>query len=124
MTEKADQRYDTRYEVHRSRFPGKGGAIKAPFVASYLGLDRARLAALGWALEGQSMIDECFTGIVSIYKVGGFNGRRSAAELVDVIDERVAFRVLNELALPRPEDLTVSIERMQVEVDRLKHLGF
>ena len=42
---------------------------------------------------------------------------------VDVIDERVAFRVLNELDLPNADRLAVSMEHLQEEANRLTRLG-
>lgn len=112
------------YEVRRGLEPGKRGVVRPPLVEEFRGLDRARLAALGYALDGPSTTGQRFTGTISIYRVSSIGGRRINSELVDVIDERVAFRVLNELTLPRAADLSVPVERLQEETNRLERLGF
>ncbi|WP_146193603.1 hypothetical protein [Sphingosinicella humi] len=67
-------------------------------VQEHYGLDRARLQALGFALDGP---DPTFTGRVRVVQVIK-NGDKRCAELeLDVLDERVAFLVLNQIKLPR-----------------------
>lgn len=115
----------TIHEVHRERPLGPKNQ-RRPVVEIHPGLDRARLAALGYALDGARVSgpeDELFTGLVFIYRVMLIGEQELHRELVDVIDERVAFRVLNDLDLPRPEQLSVSVERLQEEVNRLARLG-
>lgn len=110
----------TIYEVHRERASGRGPAT----IEEYPGLDRARLAAFAHALDGPSYSGENFSGTVTINQVFYLGQRRLRTELIDVIDERVAFRVLNELTLPRADQLGVSVERLQEETNRLARLGF
>lgn len=109
-----NEMHRTVYEVHRERAPGRGPAT----IEEYLGLDRARLAAFAHALGGPSYTGENFSGTVTINQVFYLGQRRLTTELIDVIDERVAFRVLNELTLPHANRLSVSIETLQKEVDR------
>ena len=107
------------YEVHRERASGRGPAA----VEEYSGLDRARLAAFAHALDGPSYTGESFSGTVAIHQVRYLGQRRLRTELIDVIDERVAFRVLNELKLPRANQLHVSVEKLQQETNKLARLG-
>ena len=104
----------TRYEVHRERH----GGLK-PTVDEYFGLDRARIAALSHALDGSNQMGERFTGTVTVERVLYFGDRIGRRETVDVIDERVASRLLNELRLPRPEQLRQSFDAVQGEADGL-----
>ncbi|VWX56954.1 hypothetical protein [Sphingorhabdus sp. 109] len=108
------------YEVHRERASGRGPAE----VEEYSGLDRARLAAFAHALDGPSYTGESFSGTVEIHRVRYLGRQRLRTELIDVIDERVAFRVLNELTLPRADQLHVSVEKLQQEINKLARLGF
>lgn len=115
----------TIHEVHRERPEPKRG-VRPPIVEKFHGLDRARLAALGYALDGAKNAgneEELFTGLVAIYRVMLQGERELSRDLVDVFDERVAFRVLNDLVLPRPGQLSVSVERLQDEVNRMAALG-
>lgn len=113
----------TYHEVHRLREPGPKGIARAPLVEEHGGLDRARLAALGYALDGPTTTGEQFTGTVEVHQVTTLGDRQVKKELVDVIDERVAFRLLNELTLPRAGRLAVPVERLQEEANRLARLG-
>lgn len=113
----------TAYEVLRPREPGKKGVAQQPTVEEFAGLDRARLAALGYALDGPTSVGDKFTGTIIIHQVFYIGTERVRATLVDVIDERVAFRVLNELTLPRADQLSYPVERLQEEANRLAHLG-
>ena len=114
----------TEYEVVRARAPGPKGVERSPVVETFAGLDRARIAALGYALDGPASTGECFTGRVKIHRVDYVGGKSVNKSLVDVLDERVAFRVLNELALPCADALSVSVERLQEEANRLARLVF
>lgn len=108
----------TIYEVHRYADDGV-----LPIVEEYGGLDRARLAALGYALDGATTTTERLSGRVGVLRVFYSGGVRINETLVDILDERVAFRVLNELSLPHADALTVPIERLQAEANRLSALG-
>ena len=112
-----------KYEVHREREPGPRGAERSPLVEEFHALDRARLSALGFALDGPTSSGERFTGTVSVVHVLWNGDRRATAEVIDVFDERVAFRLLNEVRLPRPQDLAVSLDRIQSEIDTLARIG-
>ena len=114
----------TTYEVIRAREPGEGGKERGPAVEQFAGLDRARLAALGYALDGPTSTGERFTGRVEVHRLVLVSGNVVNRSVVDVLDERVAFRLLNELALPRADALSVSVERLQEEANRLTRLGF
>ena len=114
----------TTYEVIRAREPGEGGKERSPAVEEFAGLDRARLAALGYALDGPTSTGERFTGRVEVHRLFLVSGNVVSRSVVDVLDERVAFRLLNELALPRADALSVSVERLQEEANRLTRLGF
>jgi hypothetical protein len=112
-----------RYEVHRERedsWQGKQTVPRPPIIEKFYGLDRARLAALGHALDGPSQKGG-ITGVVRVYQklysAGG--DRLGRQDLIDVIDERVAFRLLNELRLPRADELAVSRAELQSELDSL-----
>lgn len=115
-----NEMHRTIYEVQRERGAGRGPSA----TEEYLGLDRARLAAFAHALDGPSYTGENFSGTVTINQVFYLGQRRLTTELIDVIDERVAFRVLNELTLPRADQLGVSVEKLQEETNRLARLGF
>lgn len=114
----------TIYEVRRYRESGENGRERSPAVEAFAGLDRARLAALGYALDGPTSTGERFTGRDEVHRVFEVGEKRVSTELVDHLDERVAFRVLNELALPRADALSVSVERLQEAANRLTRLGF
>ena len=125
MREHHRQSRETRtiYEVRRLREPGKKGARREPDIETFSGLDRARIAGLGYALDGSATDRSFYTGIVEIHHVMTIGDRVVRRDIVDVLDERVAFRVLNELSLPRADAFTVPIERLQAEADRLASLG-
>lgn len=118
------QRYErTLHEVRRQRRGGESGLPREPYIESFHGLDRARLAAFAHALDGPDGPDKTVTGVVEIYRVRLSGEKVITQDLVDVIDERVAFRLLNDIELPRATNLSVPIERLQEEVNRLKRLG-
>lgn len=119
----AQRELTLRYEVRRLRETGVRGAERPPLVEEFLGLDRARLAALGYALDGAVPTGDRFTGVVEVVRVTIVGGRRAVVETVDVLDERVAFRVLNGLRLPRAEQMAVSMEQMQAEADAFARCG-
>lgn len=108
-----------RYEVHREREPGRGGVERGPLVQEFYGLDRARIAALAHALDGPTTTDDRFTGVVRIFQSMRVDEREAGRTLIDVIDERLASRLLNEARLPRADRMAVSLERLQAEVDAL-----
>lgn len=112
-----------RYEVHREREPSGKGATRPPIVEEFHGLDRARIAALGYALDGPTTTGHRFTGVIRIFMVLYVGTKRGAPTLIDVIDERVACRVLNETRLPQADQLAVSLRQLQAEVDQLARLG-
>lgn len=118
-----DKDRTVRYEVHRARSDtrdGKEALQRPPLVEEFLALDRARIAALGYALDGPAQ-DGGITGEVRIvqklYADGGTRIERE--QLIDVIDERVACRLLNEVRFPTAAALAVSKAELQAEVDRL-----
>lgn len=113
----------TVHEVHRHRMPGRNGIQRPPTVEAFGGLDRARLAALGYALDGPTTSGESHTGRVEVIRAIYRGTTRMHQTTVDVIDERVAFRVLNELDLPNADRLAVSMEHLQEEANRLTRLG-
>lgn len=113
----------TFHEVHRLRGSDPKGIARVPLIEEHGGLDRARLAALGYALDGPTTSSEQFTGTVEVHQVTMSGDRLVKQELVDVIDERVAFRLLSELTLPRANHLAVPVERLQEEANRLARLG-
>lgn len=115
--------HSTRYEVRRLRQPSHGGVIRYPYIETFHGLDRARLAAFAHALDGPDGPDKTITGLVEICRIHLNGDQVVKEELVDLIDERVAFRFLNDIALPRPAQLSVPVERLQEEVSRLERLG-
>lgn len=114
----------THYEVRRLRERGPKGVEREPGVERFFGLDRARLAALGYALDGSTVEGPLYTGRIEIFRVMALGDTVIRSDLVDVLDERVAFRVLNELSLPHADALSVPVERLQAETDRLERLGF
>ncbi len=114
----------TYYEVHRDCEPGKKGVERAPVVEEYGEFDRARLAALGYALDGPTSTGERFTGTVTVHRVVALGQRKLQTELVDCIDERLAFRLLNELVLPHASQLMVSMGKLQEETNQLARLGY
>ncbi len=117
-----DQR--TAFEIHRLCEVGERGIPRPPLVEEFGGLDRARIAALGYALDGPTSTGDRLTGRVEVYRLRFLGERLLGRDLVDVLDERVAFRVLNELSLPHADALAVPVERLQAETDRLARLGF
>jgi hypothetical protein len=121
-TSSSNPEHRTAHEVHRIRNPGEKGTARPPVVESFGGLDRARIAALGYALDGPTATGETFTGRVEVYRVFSIGSDRMNVTLIDVLDERVAFRLLNELSLPHADDMKVSVERLQAECDRLARL--
>lgn len=114
-----DRETSVRYEVRRLREDGSNGAARPPIVEEFLALDRARLAALSHALDGPTVTGDRFTGTVLVYQVLRGGGGPARPTLIDVIDERVAFRLLNETRLPRADQLAVSIDRLQARIDGL-----
>lgn len=90
-----DRDTTVRYEVHRER--GRDGGARPPAVEEFYGLDRARIAALGYALDGPTYAGDLFTGEVRVVQVLYSSGVRCRTELIDVVDERVASRLLNEV---------------------------
>ncbi|OYW45914.1 MAG: hypothetical protein B7Z08_04815 [Sphingomonadales bacterium 32-68-7] len=120
---KKDKDGTVRYEVHRTRSDtqdGKQAIQRPPLTEEFLALDRARIAALAYALDGPAQ-DGGITGEVRIvqklYSAGGARVERETT--IDVIDERVAVRLLNEVRLPRAQELAISKAQLQEEVDRL-----
>ena len=107
-----------RYEVHRMRETGRSNQPLQSVVEVFRGLDRARLAALGYALDGPTSTGDRFTGVIEIIRVLR-SPTREAKNLVDVIDERVATRLLNEIQLPRADRMSVSVADLQRGVDDL-----
>lgn len=121
---RAGQRYQRElYEVRRQRRAAEAGKAREPYVESFYGLDRARLAAFAHALDGPDGPDKSVTGVVEVFRIHLNGDRLIREELVDVIDERVAFRLLNDIELPRPNQLSVAVERLQEEANRLERLG-
>lgn len=104
-----------RYEVHRMR-EHRGETAAEEFN----GLDRARLAALGYALDGPTTMGQCYSGLVQIRQVFYLSGVMCRTELIDEVDERVALRLLNEVTLPRADQLAVPLSRIQAEVNALR----
>lgn len=118
------RQHRTVYELRRLREAARGGAPREPEVEHFAGLDRARLKALALALDGPSVVaDEFFSGTIEIHRTTYIGHARISSELVDELDERVAFRVLNELRLPRADQLALPVERLQAEANRLARLG-
>jgi hypothetical protein len=115
-----------RYEVHREREGSQLGVPRPPLTEEFYGLDRARIAALGYALDGRSQ-EGSLTGTVRIVcKIYRWFGKDKCErrmiyeDLIDVIDERVAARLLNEIRIPRADELAVSMEQLQRDVDALR----
>jgi hypothetical protein len=100
-----------------------GGVTRSPYVETFHGLDRARLSAFTHALDGPDGPDKSVTGVVEVYRIHRQGSQVLSEEIVDVIDERVAFRFLNNIELPRADQLSVAVERLQEEVNRLERLG-
>jgi hypothetical protein len=108
-----------RHEVHRERQIGARGVRSPDLVETHLGLDRARLSALTYALDGPSWAGERLNGVVKIFEVCYRNGRECRRTLIDHLDERVAARVLNEIRLPRADQMRIEIDQLQDELDSL-----
>lgn len=117
--EKKPKDATVRFELHRMRESGAASVDRPPLVEEFLGLDRARLAALGYALDGPTVIGDRFTGEIRIVQVIRHLGSVRRREVIDEIDERVATRLLNEVRIPRAGDMSVSIDQLQGEVDAL-----
>ena len=100
----------------------KGGVVND--ADAFAGLVRAGLVALDYALDGPTSTGGRFTGRVEVHLVLVVSEKRVSTALVDHLDKRVAFRVLNELLLSRADTLSVSVDRLQEEVKRLTRLGF
>ena len=120
---KAPETHRNVFQVVRERAAGDRGKPREPLVEEFGGLDRARLAALGYALDSFSVKGDCFTGIVRVRRQLLYGDRLLAEEEIDVIDERVAFRVLHEMRLPTPKQLSVAAERFVEEESRLDRFG-
>ena len=86
-----------RFEVLREKKPGRG----EPDVEVHLGLDYARLAALGYALEGPKEGAPHYSGRVRIRQVWVTEGVRGPSFDLDVLDESVASRFLYAVEIPR-----------------------
>lgn len=108
----------TRYEVHREHQKGTQSGVAGTDREEFLGLDRARIAALSYALDGPIQ-EGRYTGKVSIRRLMYIGDRKVNAELVDVFDERVAHRLLNELEFPKADQFQRSIDSLQGDVDAL-----
>lgn len=67
-------------------------------VEEHLGLDRARVQALGYALDGPR---GAYTGRVRVVQVFYVNCKRGPCRELDVLDERVASIFLYGVDLPR-----------------------
>lgn len=110
-----------RYEVRRERSAGREGAARPPAVEVFLSLDRARLAALGYALDGvTTSTGDRFTGVVQIVMVVRASAGEVGRRVIDVIDERVAFRLLNDVRLPQAGQLALSVDQLQRKVDAIR----
>lgn len=118
----AERERSVRYEVRREREITRGFA-GTPTIEEYLSLDRARLAALGYALNGPTYTGDHFTGRITVHRVISVSGKVCHSELIDVLDERVAFRVLNEIRLPRADKMATSVEQLQREIKCLELTG-
>ena len=123
VTANPNQEQRTEYEVLRAREFGQKGVERASVVETFAGLDRARLAALGYALDGPISTGDRLTGRVEIHRVFYVAGKRVNKSLVDVLDERVLFRLLNEGDLPHADRMAVPVERLKEEANRLARLG-
>lgn len=82
----------SRFEVVREKRQGP------PQVEEYLGLDRARAQALGYALDGPR---GPYSGRVQVAQVIYVCGRRAQRRELDLLDERVASIFLYGVELPR-----------------------
>lgn len=118
------QEQRTIYQVQRERSAGQGDAIRKPTLEEHACLDRARLSPLNHALDGPTATGNMFTGVVSVMRRTYVGERMVANELVDVIDQRVAFRNLYELELPRASELEVAVQQLRAETDQLARMGF
>lgn len=109
------------YEVRRLRKSGE------PTIEEHLALDRARLAALSYALDGDwaenRSSGKALTGIVEVHRVFYHGGKWLRSTLVDELDERVAFRLLNEVELPRAGQLSLTVEQFQGPISTLAKMG-
>ena len=114
-----ERKFSVRYEVHRERERGRAGVVPPPTIEIFLGLDRARLSALSNALNGPSHTGYKYSGTVRVFEIFYRGSCEFKRALVDVIDERVASRVLNEVRLPRANQLSVSMESLQEEFNDL-----
>ena len=114
-----DRNFAVRYEVHRLRASGRAGVARPPLVEQYFGLDRARISALTHALDGSTHDGDRFNGVVQVFQVLYRTDREIKRALVDVLDERVAFRILNEARLPRADQLSIDLETFQSDLDLL-----
>jgi hypothetical protein len=114
-----DRDTTVRYEVHRMRETGQERVARPPLVEEFYGLDRARLAALGHALDGPTPSGNRFTGVIHVVQVMYVSNVRCRSKVIDEIDERVASRLLNEVRLPKAGQLAVPVERLQAELDAL-----
>ncbi|WP_100259717.1 hypothetical protein [Qipengyuania seohaensis] len=108
----------TRYEVHREHQKGTQIGVAGTEVEEFFGLDRARIAALTYALDGPQQ-ERRLTGNVSIRRLMYIGQRKVKDELVDVLDERVAHRLLNELTFPRSDQMGRSVDSLQGDVNAL-----
>ena len=115
----ADRKFAVRYEVHRLRAKARPGVARPPIVEQFLGLDRARLSALTHALDGSTHDGDRFNGIVQVFEVFHLADREIKRTLLDVLDERVSFRILNETRLPRADQLSIDVDAFQTELDLL-----
>ena len=87
-----------RYLVVR-KVEGNRSTVVEP--EAFIGLDRARLAAFSHALDG-SIQKQGLTGRVTLERIQYASGKGIGRALVDPIDERLAFRVLNDMRLSTP----------------------
>lgn len=117
-----DREGTVRYEVRREREITRG-FTDTPLVEEYFALDRARLAALGYALDGPTYNGDRFSGRLTIHRITSVQGKVCLSELIDVIDERVAFRLLHEVRLPRADKMATTTEQLQRELDAIESMG-
>lgn len=114
-----ERRFSVRYEVHRLRAAGRAGVQESPSIEEFLGLDRARLVALAFALDGPVHVGHRFTGLIRVYEVFYRARIEVKRSLIDEIDERVAARILTEARFPIADQMAVSVEEFQAELDSL-----